>query len=103
MKPDEGILGLRERVAAGAERVEEVAEKVVARIAERDGEVRAWKDFDPAYVHRQAETVSRHRRSGRPLGPLHGVPVGIKDIIDVAGLPTGLGLKDDASAPVKTE
>lgn len=100
MKSDEGILGLRERVAAGAERVEEVAEKVVARIAERDGEVRAWKDFDPAYVHRQAETVSRHRRSGRPLGPLHGVPVGIKDIIDVAGLPTGLGLKDDASAPV---
>jgi Asp-tRNA(Asn)/Glu-tRNA(Gln) amidotransferase A subunit family amidase len=39
----------------------------------------------------QARALDRHRESGRAIGPLHGVPVGLKDIIDTAKIPTENG------------
>jgi Asp-tRNA(Asn)/Glu-tRNA(Gln) amidotransferase A subunit family amidase len=39
----------------------------------------------------QARTLDLKKKSGDPLGPLHGLPVGIKDIIDTNDMPTECG------------
>ena len=60
-------------------------------LAERDGDVRAWEYIDPDYAIEQARNADRERASGKAVGPLHGVTVGIKDIIDTADMPTENG------------
>ncbi|GAA1846420.1 amidase [Actinomadura bangladeshensis] len=59
-------------------------ERALERIAATDGEVRAWALVDAEGARAEAE-----RNGGR--GPLRGLPVGVKDLIDVAGLPTTAG------------
>jgi Asp-tRNA(Asn)/Glu-tRNA(Gln) amidotransferase A subunit family amidase len=66
----------------------ELTKACLDRIAEREPEVQAWAFLDPAYALQQAEERDAARREGRPLGPLHGVPVGVKDIFDTADMPT---------------
>ena len=56
-----------------------------------DGEVQAWTFLDPDYVLAQARAADETRLSGGPIGLLHGVPVGIKDILDTADMPTENG------------
>jgi Asp-tRNA(Asn)/Glu-tRNA(Gln) amidotransferase A subunit family amidase len=63
---------------------EKLAEACLERIAERDETVRAWAFVDRARVLEQARALDRGPRRSR----LHGVPFGIKDIIDTADLPT---------------
>ncbi len=58
---------------------------------ETDAQVEAWAFLDPDHALAQACAADEHRRSGQPIGPLHGVPVGIKDIIDTADMPTESG------------
>jgi Asp-tRNA(Asn)/Glu-tRNA(Gln) amidotransferase A subunit family amidase len=69
----------------------ELARDCLARIDAVDATVEAWTFLDRDHVMRQAEAADLHRKEGRPLGPLHGVPVGIKDIFDTADMPTELG------------
>ena len=69
----------------------ELVEDCLARIAEADEKVQAWTFLDPAYARAQAQALDEHRRHGRALGPLHGVPVGVKDIFDTADMPTEFG------------
>ncbi len=69
----------------------------MGRIEARENEVQAWAWFDADYVRQQAKAIDAYRISGRPLGPLHGLPVGIKDIIDVKGMPTGNGFAPGAT------
>jgi Asp-tRNA(Asn)/Glu-tRNA(Gln) amidotransferase A subunit family amidase len=66
----------------------EIADACLGRIREVDGEVEAWAFLDPDHVLEQARRADAARREGQPLGPLHGVPVGVKDIIDTADMPT---------------
>ncbi len=54
------------------------------RIAQRESEVHAWAYLDP----KRALEEARQRDRETPRSPLHGVPVGIKDVIDTADLPT---------------
>ncbi|PCJ84139.1 MAG: glutamyl-tRNA amidotransferase [Hyphomicrobiales bacterium] len=61
------------------------------RIEETDGQLKAWVDLKPDYALAQAEEMDQIRRSGRPVGALHGVPVGLKDIVDTKDLPTQRG------------
>ena len=61
------------------------------RIADVDAEVQAWAFLDPDHARAQARAADAERLLGRPIGPLHGVPVGIKDIIDTADMPTEHG------------
>ena len=81
----------RDEIARGAVKAVELAEACLARIAEREPEVQAWEHLDPEYAMRQAEAADRFRATGRPTGPLHGVPVGLKDIVDTRDLPTENG------------
>ena len=66
---------------------EQVVRACLARIAQRDGEIHAWAHIDPEYALAQARSLD----AGPILGPLHGVPLGVKDIFDTADLPTSYG------------
>ena len=63
----------------------------LARIDETDGQLKAWAHLDAEHSLKQAEELDDIRRSGRPTGALHGVPVGLKDIIDTRDFPTERG------------
>jgi Asp-tRNA(Asn)/Glu-tRNA(Gln) amidotransferase A subunit family amidase len=63
----------------------------LARVEEVEPEVQAWVFLDRDHAMRQAEAADQHRKAGKALGPLHGVPVGVKDVFDTADMPTELG------------
>jgi Asp-tRNA(Asn)/Glu-tRNA(Gln) amidotransferase A subunit family amidase len=65
----------------------EIAEACLRRVDAREAEVKAWAYIDPEYVLRQA----RARDGESPRGPLHGIPVGIKDIINTSDMLTQFG------------
>jgi Asp-tRNAAsn/Glu-tRNAGln amidotransferase A subunit and related amidases len=67
------------------------AEQWLARIAAREAEVRAWIDFDAERAMKLADACDATRESGVELGLLHGVPIGVKDILATADLPTQMG------------
>jgi Asp-tRNA(Asn)/Glu-tRNA(Gln) amidotransferase A subunit family amidase len=76
----EGVISSEQYVAA-----------CLARVRETDARIEAWAFLDPDHALAQARAADRWRLSGQPLGPLHGVPIGVKDIIDTADLPTEMG------------
>ena len=78
---------IRERTIAS----EDYVAACLARIREVDKDVQAWAFLDPEYALEQARGADRWRAEGNPLGALHGVPVGIKDIIDTGDMPTENG------------
>ena len=70
----------------------DITEACLARIAEREPVVEAWTFLDPDYARAQAAPARRGAPTGgAPLGPLHGVPVGVKDIVDTRDMPTENG------------
>ena len=66
----------------------ELAEACLARVREVDAQVQAWAFLDPEHVLAQARAADDLRKSGAAIGPLHGVPVGVKDIFDTSDMPT---------------
>jgi Asp-tRNA(Asn)/Glu-tRNA(Gln) amidotransferase A subunit family amidase len=75
-------------IADGAITSEEHVRACLARIEATEPTVQAWAHLDPDFALDQARDADQRRMRGAPCGPLHGVAVGIKDIIDVRGLPT---------------
>jgi Asp-tRNA(Asn)/Glu-tRNA(Gln) amidotransferase A subunit family amidase len=73
--------------------VTQVVETCLERIATTDGEIGAWAHVDPGAAIAEAGARDEDRRAGKPIGILHGIPVGIKDIIDVADMPTTNGAR----------
>lgn len=69
----------------------ELVEACLSRIASRLSAVGAWCWLDRDAVIRQAREADLRQRSGAPLGPLHGLPVGIKDVFDTADAPSEYG------------
>ena len=63
----------------------------LARIEETDNEIRAWAYLDATAALDQAREMDRVHKAGRGTGILHGVPVGLKDIIDTREMPTERG------------
>jgi len=78
-------------IARGAISSEEYTRACLDRIAAIEPKVRAFAHLDPENALTQARERDEWRKSGRPIGPLHGVPVGIKDIIDTSDYPTECG------------
>ena len=74
-------------ISTGRASAESVAQSCLERIAAREPEVLAWQFLDPELVLQQARALDRMDRRGL----LHGVPVGMKDIIDTADMPTEYG------------
>ncbi len=81
--------------AVGKMRNGEITEKMVQacldRIEQADGDIEAWAHLKPDYALDQARMLDAQRQAGAPVGPLHGIPVGIKDIFDTDCLPTENG------------
>lgn len=57
----------------------------------REDDVGAWIYLNPCLAREQADACDEAKAAGRDLGPLHGIPVGLKDIIDTADMPTQNG------------
>ena len=75
-------------IAAGEITSERLVRDCLDRIEARDGVIRAWAFLDPDLALAQARACDR---APDRIGPLHGVPVGIKDIIETADMPTRMG------------
>lgn len=75
------------KIARGDINSEELVRHCLTRIEARDDDIHAWTFIDPSIAMAQA----RARDAERPKGPLHGVPVGIKDIMDTVDMPTQYG------------
>ena len=70
---------------------EQLVQACLDRVAAVDKDVEAWAFLDPEHALAQARAADQWRLSGQPIGSLHGVPVGIKDIMDTADMPTECG------------
>ncbi|MBT4043999.1 MAG: amidase, partial [Rhodospirillaceae bacterium] len=79
------------KIRAGEVTSEDLVRACLTQIEATDGAIHAWTHLDEAQAMDQARALDQLRRDGRPLGPLHGIPVGIKDIIDTADMPTEYG------------
>ena len=78
-------------MAAGEFTAEELTRACLERIAEREDAVGAWAFLDGERALAQARALDAQKAAGGTLGPLHGLPVGIKDIFDTADMPTECG------------
>jgi len=70
---------------------EELVQSCLERIRDVEPKVQAWTFLDEDHALAQARAADARKRSGEPIGPLHGLPVGLKDIIDTADMPTENG------------
>jgi aspartyl-tRNA(Asn)/glutamyl-tRNA(Gln) amidotransferase subunit A len=92
------VVDIAADIRNGARTPVDAVEACLARIADVDGHVRAWISVDAEGARAAAETLTAEAAAGSFRGPLHGVPVGIKDICDVAGWPTRCNSKTRADA-----
>lgn len=83
-------------VREGAVTSSELVESCLERIEAIDGDVQAWAFLDPDFARAQAQALDDFRAAGHAIGPLHGVPVGVKDIFDTEAMPTENGTVLDA-------
>lgn len=89
---------LAERIAARDLSAADAVEAYIARIEQVNAKLNAVvvKRYDAARA--EAKAADRRQRAGEPLGPLHGVPITVKDSLDVVGLPSTFGLGSRAHA-----
>ena len=69
----------------------EVMQICLARIRQRESTLHAFACLDPEAALRRARLADAWQAEGLPLGPLHGVPIGIKDVFDTADMPSEYG------------
>jgi Asp-tRNA(Asn)/Glu-tRNA(Gln) amidotransferase A subunit family amidase len=81
----------RDHMAKGDITAEAYVTACLDAIDAREPEIEAWVVYDRAHALEQARAVDKQRASGQGIGALHGLPVGIKDIIDTSDLPTQNG------------
>jgi len=63
----------------------------IDRIKKFEKDIHAWAHFDEKLLLEKAEESDNYRRSGKPLGSLHGIPVALKDIVGTLDMPTECG------------
>jgi aspartyl-tRNA(Asn)/glutamyl-tRNA(Gln) amidotransferase subunit A len=94
----ETIVGSARALRAGQTTCLDLVEACLARIDEWEPRVHAWVSIDGDGGRQRARELDQETREGPWRGPLHGIPLGIKDIIDIAGLPTGAGSRQMAQS-----
>jgi len=78
-------------IREGSLRSEDLVQACLDRVGAIDDEVQAWAFLDRDYALEQARQRDEVHAAGGPEGPLHGVPVALKDIIDTEDMPTENG------------
>ncbi|MBN2577955.1 MAG: amidase [Pirellulales bacterium] len=104
MNPPDTITDAATQLKKGRISPHDLVEQCLAQIEKFDSQIHAWVSVDAAGARRAADELGREAAEGIYRGPLHGIPVGIKDIFDVAGMPTRAGspLREDAP-PAETD
>ena len=69
----------------------EVCKAYIERINKFEKDVKAWSFIDKKILLEKAEEADEYRKSGKPLGELHGLPIAVKDIIGTFEMPTECG------------
>jgi len=78
-------------ISSGSLSSVDLVQSCLDQISKTDDQIKAWEYIDGENALDQAAECDRIRRHGKSTGPLHGVPVGLKDIIDTVDMPTQLG------------
>ena len=81
---------LASKIKAGEITSVEVCEKYIERINKFEKNIKAWVHFDKKVLLEKALEADEYRKSGKPTGPLHGVPIALKDIIGTVDIFRGI-------------
>jgi len=85
------LLEAAQRIRGGELTAAEMTRACLTRCSRLESRLEAWQHLDAGRAIERAEDLDAGHKAGRAAGPLHGVPLGIKDIIHVAGMPTTMG------------
>ena len=100
MKESTSIHEATERMRRGVLTPTDLVERCLSKIEQVDDRVGgAWVYVDREGARREARRLTELATRGEFVGPLHGIPIGIKDMIDVAGMPTKAGSSLHQNAP----
>ena len=69
----------------------EICEGYIERINKFEKDINAWAFFDKELLLEKAKESDEYKKSGKPIGPLHGIPVAVKDIVGTLDMPTECG------------
>jgi 1-carboxybiuret hydrolase len=97
--PESSALDIARAVAGGATSAVAVTEAALARIEKLNPVLNAFTDVTAARARKRAAALDAQRSAGGGLGPLAGVPFAVKNLFDVAGLPTRAGSKINRDLP----
>ncbi|GIW86219.1 MAG: glutamyl-tRNA amidotransferase subunit A [Isosphaeraceae bacterium] len=97
------LSAITDDLAAGRLTSSELVDRCLATIAQHDPTLHAWVLVDELRARQLAAASDSRRASGSPLSPLDGIPFGVKDIIDVAHLPTSAGSPRLATDPASRD
>lgn len=86
-----GLVDAVRAIASGDFTAEHYTRALLARTAAHDAAIQAWAWLDAPAALQAARRADERQRSGAACGPLHGIPVGVKDIYATAGVPTEMG------------
>ena len=89
--PFASLAELAAALARGEASALELAESYLERIRRLDPALHAYVHVDENLARRHARAADERRASGLRLGPLDGVPVALKDLLEIEGFPTGVG------------
>jgi amidase len=93
---------LHREIEKGTLSVSAIVETFLGRIDRLDHELQAFSVLWPERARATAARLDAQRVAGEPLGALHGVPIGLKDLCDVAGEPTRAGTTALGDTPAET-
>jgi 1-carboxybiuret hydrolase len=86
-------------VTSGEISATDVIDQALARIAQRNEVLNAFTAVTAERARARATAIDAVRAAGKPVGPLAGVPFAVKNLIDIAGLPTVAGSKINRAHP----
>lgn len=89
--PADTLLGAAAAIRAGATTPTALVEAALARIAALDGSLNAFQLVLAEQALADARRAEAELAAGQDRGPLHGLPVAVKDLLDMGGLPTTAG------------
>ncbi len=103
-KPDLSAADIAKAVAGGKLSALDATEAALARIKQHDGALNAFTDVTADRARAKARAIDADIAAGKDVGPLAGVPFAVKNLFDVAGLPTRAGSKINRDrAPAKRD